>query len=441
MRHADFNKTTAVAPYAVTTSYLKPTQVVNRIRMVMYQKVLHRSRRYRSSYQRIATGDEMFTPIAFPYVRPAAADLAEIATGKFTFLNVAADLGVPTTWLPTSETRLWVYNLHYFDYARAIARQYQAEPSATTYHLFRRLVSEWIDNCPVATPLAWDAYPLSFRVNNWLRAYTVFQPELAKDPTFAKALRQSLYVQTSFLEKHLEYHLLNNHLLENGRTLWLAGNFFGGVDADRWRTKGRQIVWRGLEDNFLKDGGHDERSPMYHQIMLDMYQEIADVMESRNETVPKSLADQLDGMRRWLANVLHPDGELPLFNDSALGIAGDPADFVRNAPTNQDGLTALDESGYFVFRDAVKKHFLMFDCGPMGPDQRTGHGHCDALSFELSVAGKRMIVDAGVSDYYGDIQWRNYYRGTRAHNTVVVDGAEQSEIWDRFRVARRARVP
>ncbi len=68
-----------------------------------------------------------------------------------------------------------------------------------------------------------------------------------------------------------------------------------------------------------------------------------------------------------------------------------------------------------------------------------GHGHCDALSYELSLAGQRMIVDSGVEHYHEDPDWRAFYRSTRAHNTIVVDGAEQSEIWGNFRVARRAR--
>jgi hypothetical protein len=81
---------------------------------------------------------------------------------------------------------------------------------------------------------------------------------------------------------------------------------------------------------------------------------------------------------------------------------------------------------------------LIFDCGPLGPDYFPSHGHCDTLSYELSLAGQRFIVDSGVGNYDGDLARRLYYRSTRAHNTVVVDDTEQSEIWDRYRVARRA---
>ncbi len=74
----------------------------------------------------------------------------------------------------------------------------------------------------------------------------------------------------------------------------------------------------------------------------------------------------------------------------------------------------------------------------MGPDYQPGHAHCDTLSYELHVAGVPVVVDSGTFDYEpGPL--RHYLRSTAAHNTVRLDGQEQSEIWGAFRVARRAR--
>jgi uncharacterized heparinase superfamily protein len=81
---------------------------------------------------------------------------------------------------------------------------------------------------------------------------------------------------------------------------------------------------------------------------------------------------------------------------------------------------------------------IMIDCGSIGPDYQPGHAHCDTLSYELAIDGRRVIVDSGVFDYEPSSE-RGYARSTRAHNTVVVDGEEQSEIWGVFRVARRAK--
>jgi hypothetical protein len=94
-------------------------------------------------------------------------------------------------------------------------------------------------------------------------------------------------------------------------------------------------------------------------------------------------------------------------------------------------------SGYFVLSHKTRSDRLIFDCGPLGPDYQPGHGHCDLLSYELSLAGRRVVVDTGVFGYQADAS-RQYARSTLAHNTVSVDGREQSEMWGSFRVGRRA---
>ncbi len=75
----------------------------------------------------------------------------------------------------------------------------------------------------------------------------------------------------------------------------------------------------------------------------------------------------------------------------------------------------------------------------MGPDYQPGHTHCDTLSYELLFDGRRVVIDTGVYDYEPG-ERRHRSRSTAGHNTVMVDGAEQSEIWGVFRVARRARA-
>src|ERR1019366_7255138 len=97
------------------------------------------------------------------------------------------------------------------------------------------------------------------------------------------------------------------------------------------------------------------------------------------------------------------------------------------------------ESGYGIIRSAEARSTLIFDCGPLGPDYQPGHGHCDVLSYELSLGGQRVVVDTGVSTYEPGPE-RAYERSTAAHNTVRVDDEEQAEIWASFRVGRRPRV-
>ena len=94
------------------------------------------------------------------------------------------------------------------------------------------------------------------------------------------------------------------------------------------------------------------------------------------------------------------------------------------------------KAGTRVLRAPGSESCLIFDCGPLGPDYQPGHGHCDVLSYELSLHGQRVVVDTGVSTYEPCAE-RLYERSTAAHNTLRVDGEEQAEVWASFRVGRR----
>lgn len=422
--------------YANSLRHLRPIQLSSRLHMLTRRKLLYRSEGYRAN-RYAASEDAPFRRlrISAPGHRPETRH--DFTRNRFTFLNHTCALSEPLDWFPTDATQLWKYNLHYFDYTVDLAWRYLVKHEEVAFQLFKRLADSWMAACPLATPLAWDPYPISLRTSNWLKAYTWFGPEIDRDLPFAARLRQSIWTQLRFLEDNLEYHLLGNHLIENGRALLLGGLFFQDKDGERWYRKGRQILADELQEQFLADGGHYERSPMYHQIMLHLYTDIIDALAQQGHAIPIELEQRTEDMHRWLQNMLHPDGEIALFNDAAFGIAG-PAVAQVGPDALPDGFQALPESGYFVFRDNQMGNALLFDCGPLGPDHQPGHGHCDALSFELSVGGTRFIVDSGVSNYYGDENRRHYYRSTRAHNTIVVDEMEQSEIWGRFRVARRA---
>jgi hypothetical protein len=97
---------------------------------------------------------------------------------------------------------------------------------------------------------------------------------------------------------------------------------------------------------------------------------------------------------------------------------------------------ALNQSGYYLLQhgdlNSPERISVVFDCGPLGMGSLAGHGHADALSFTLRAFGRDVLVDPGTYDYFSYPQWREYFRGTRAHNTIVVDGRNQSEMLGLF---------
>ena len=150
-------------------------------------------------------------------------------------------------------------------------------------------------------------------------------------------------------------------------------------------------------------------------------------------------------MARVASLCRHGDGDVPLFNDSAIGQTRTPADvldYVARVTNPREDMTrpdfvALPDFGLFRLGDA--RACLWLDAGETGPPFLQAHAHADTGGFELSVGATRYVVDGGVSSYQ-DRGRRARDRSTRAHSTVVVEGEDSSDCWGSFRVARRARI-
>lgn len=369
-------------------------------------------------------------PWAVPISRPASI----LSPSRFRFLNREATLSFPGGWNDAALPKLWLYNLHYFDDLGSKLRPEHAM-------LALEVAERWIADNPPATGNGWEPYTLSLRIVNWLKSSL-------NGGTLKPHMRTSLAVQIRALEQRIEWHILANHLLANAKALVFAGHCHEGPEAARWLRKGLNILDRELGEQILADGGHFERSPMYHAIILEDVLDLINlaiahpgIADSRVE-VWRELAGR---MLTWLAHMTHPDGDIAFFNDSALGVAPDLAmlrDYagrlgIEPRPENARRVVDLKSTGYV--RADVGPFALIFDAAPIGPDYQPGHAHADTLSFELSLAASRIFINSGVSTYEANAR-RAYERSSEAHNTLVVDGKNSSEVWSAFRVGDRARI-
>ena len=351
-----------------------------------------------------------------------------IGPESFRFLNQDGDLS--RGWDSPDYSRLWRYNLHYFDDLNA-----EAWVERRAWH--EALLARWVAENPPGMTSGWEPYPLSLRIVNWIKWF------LAGNEPRPEYLH-SLAVQTRYLCGRLEYHLLGNHLWANAKALAFAGLFFSGPEADAWLAKGLGILRRELAEQVLPDGAHFERSTMYHAIILEDLLDLLNLFLAYGREVPEDWPDAAYRMRVWLWTMTHPDGRMALFNDAAFGIAPETAALDTYSDRlgqgrwdwRQHPVTWWGDSGHI--RCELGEAVLLLDVAPVGPDYIPGHAHADTLNFELSLFGQRVIVDSGTSTYEKNGE-RQRQRGTAAHNTVVVDGADSSEVWDGFRVARRAR--
>jgi uncharacterized heparinase superfamily protein len=357
-----------------------------------------------------------------------------LSSNNVTFLNQKASIFEKTVWNDKYHEKLWLYNLHYFDDLNAIN-------SLSRKDIQYSLIKRWIKENPPAKGNGWEPYPISLRLINWIKWYT-------RSEIFDQTMINSIELQAQALYKQLEFHILGNHLFANAKALIFVGCFLEGQVGDKYLQLGLKILDREITEQFLDDGGHFERSPMYHSILL---WDLLDLINlARLSSRPKllirvqKLSHTAVKALIWLDEMIHNDGEISFFNDSCIGIAASPSELKYYSNTlglvsthKKSYYKLLSNSGYSCITYPAYK--LIFDHGEIGPSYLPGHAHADTLSFEMSVGCNRFFVNSGTS-LYGVSKERHRQRGTQAHNTVIVDGANSSEVWGGFRVARRANV-
>lgn len=406
-----------------TVRYLKPVQIWARARRMVPGMP---PRITPAPFRRVLSGQWVHGPR-----RPRSL----VGPTRMRLLDAEYDLSA-IGWDGGIVDRLWRYHQHYFDDVTGEGGVHRADWHGT-------LVARWIAENPVGKGTGWEPYPTSRRIVNWIKM------ELEGNSLVPEALA-SLAVQARWLTRHLEWHLLGNHLLANAKALFFAGLFFEGPEAEAWVRIAVDIFRKQIPEQVLADGGHFERSPMYHAIVLEDFLDTINVADAyatgscdRVRRVLEPLRAVVATMLRWLAAMSHPDGEIAFFNDSAFGsapsyasLSGYATELGVQEKTNQPvELLLLEDSGFIRVEKGPVVAIL--DVGPVGPDYLPGHAHADTLSWELSFGGVRTLCNSGTS-VYGTGPERQRQRGTAAHNTVTIDGADSSEVWAGFRVARRA---
>jgi hypothetical protein len=301
-----------------------------------------------------------------------------------------------------ASTRLGRFHRQYGDDVLAAARAGDVEEA-------RRLIATWIEAHPPHDGDAWHPYPLSTRAGNWVAALTLL-PDLA-----SPELSRSLWRQLQRLRANVEDDVLGNHVIRNARALVLGGTSFGAADLTR---RGIELLRRELPEQVLRDGGHYERSPAYHLVVL------RDLLDVQAASPHSWLAEAIERMRVFAAALERPDGAPALFNDGTV-------DAPRlDLPEPAEGLSVFADSGFVVVRDGPL--WLAFRCGVAAPSFLPAHAHADALSFQLWWRGRPVVVDPGTFTYESGTD-RDWFRSTRAHSTLCIDGRDQFRLWGAFR--------
>lgn len=369
--------------------------------------------------------------------------------GRFVHHGVELHLGRRPDWLGAGlpgdvEWRIeWVKLYEGLDLAHAF--QVTADPEFL--HAWEDLVESFCDQVPVGQ----DSSDVSARrVQNWLYAWSRFG-EAAGFTGLRAGLSGRIAERIRADTDHLAAHLTpeRNHRTLELYTLLLANLALEGACPDHTVAQDvLELLGRNAALDIWADGVHRECSTDYHMLVLRSLLGAVDNGRLVGLAIP---ADLLAGVTRACDFALHvqrPDGSTPAFSDGDQGdFRGLLADAARvldradldwastggthGAPPAQR-LVSFRVGGYHVQRSGwgegsrayEHERFALFDCGPIGDG---GHGHYDQLSVELAGGGRSLVVDPGRYTYAdGDDGWRHWFKGTAAHNTVTVDGLDQT---------------
>lgn len=361
------------------------------------------------------------------------ADTDAARRGCFRFLGRTVDFGAfeKIEWrrpLEELSSPLWRLTLAYFGWAVPILaagdKRGRELVAAAVTHLDKTI--GW--DAPGVFRDVWNPYTASHRLINLLAGMALAPSKFTCDQT--SALLEHARFCAAFVSADLERDLQVNHLFKN----YTALAVFSAATAHPerlWPYLGRAVS-RGLAQIILDDGGHVERSPMYHALGLMDMRMLRDSAIFISEWQP-ALDRRIARAERALSCLTHPDGEIALFNDAWQG--GAPTPRALGIPDPPHGRHDLAVTGYSLLNGGPDR--VILDCGPLGPDFNPAHGHADFLSLEASVAGHRLIVDPGTPTYVAGPE-RNLCRSAASHNGPRLMRSEPVEFWKSFRVGRRA---
>lgn len=346
------------------------------------------------------------------------------------FLSIKKSLDLPKDWNDYKNSKLWSYNLHYFE--NLISNTHNKE-------LNIKLLDAWIKDNPFNFGgNGWEPYTISLRTTNimkyWLNGNSIISNHA-----------KSTFEQLDYLYKIPEKHILANHYFANLKAL-----FFGAIvfNNPKWFHFSYPELNKECNEQIHEDGGHFELSPMYHNIITNDLLDLYNLALSYPKVVPLSfklmLQKKIPKMLFFLQSMSFDDNKVSHFNDSVHGIAPHNQNILSYAkklgfekPKEKNRIKNFKDSGYIISRQKSSK--LIFDAAMIGPDYQPGHAHADSLSFEYSVLNSRVFVNSGISEY-SQSKLRNYQRMTCSHNTIEINKKSSSQVWSSFRVANRAKT-
>ncbi|MEW6643447.1 MAG: alginate lyase family protein [Pseudomonadota bacterium] len=335
------------------------------------------------------------------------------------------------------------------------------------------LIESWIDANPPFKGINWvSGIELALRTVSILLTIGLLGEERV-GARLAHKIGACLAAHAYWLARYPSRHSsANNHLIAEAGALFILGTLWPEAGLDAVAAEARETL---IAEAFLQihdDGVGAEQSPTYTAFTCEWYLLALGVAAQAGQPFPADVVARIASAGECLRWMTDGGGHQPRIGDDDEGRvmssgAGHETFYVASvvnamaAVTGRDGLAmtfggpqlrnavigwrpvsapepeglrAFARGGYTVSRRTLagRAALVALDHGPLGYLSIAAHGHADALSLLLHLDGQPVLVDAGTYLYHAGGAVRDRLRGTAAHNTLCLDGADQSQIAGAF---------
>ena len=391
-----------------------------------------------------------------------------------------------------------VWEVNRLQFLTEICLKYKQSRDPRFLDQFISIIRSWKKDNPYLMGVNWYSnIEVNLRIINWFVCWEILEVnELVETNAEFKTFVEAHWLPLIELHgRHAfryesKYSSSNNHLIAEACGLFIAGSYWSFENSGRWIRKGKKILEREILKQHSKNGINKEEASEYIQFITDFFLIAYLVADRTDNEFSQNYSQRLKKIFSYIYHLMDVSGHVPYYGDDddgkVLSLPGDKTqnnfqsllssaailfnnahfkakgkvfDLKNQVLFGQDGKAGFNElpekniesetklykeEGHFLIKKGSnqKEIYLHIDVAPLGYLSIAAHGHADALSFFLHIDGQPFIVDPGTYTYHSYPEWRSYFKGTLAHNTVRVDGMDQAtyggpSLWlDHYKVRK-----
>lgn len=379
----------------------------------------------------------------------------------------------------------YVWEVNRLQFLPLISLEYKKTKENKYLDLFIKIIDSWIDHNPYLIGVNWYSnIELNIRLIVWFVCWEILNlDDISKRDSKINNFIRHKWIPVIYMHcKHTfnnisRYSSANNHLISELAGLFVASSFWNFKESGKWKRFAKKGMETEIINQHTNNGINKEQTSEYMQFITDFFLVAHLVAEYTNNSFSEQYTNQLKSIFRYINTFLDIRGNIPKYGDeddgrvffsapandfnyfksllTSASIIFPEDDFKKKSNGfelknlilfGEEGKTSYNKSlavdktetstlypddGHFFLKhqkNSLEEVFIHFNAAPLGYLAIAAHGHADALSISLHINGQPVLIDPGTYTYHTEKKWRDYFRGTIAHNTIRINRMNQATI-------------